>query len=183
MQEHSFCDQLRIQILFFLTSTEYFDLSGMFDMATKRRKCENKPDVFCNICGKYTLPKRRVKITQFVRKAYLSYFGVRLGDQDKPWAPYLACRSCVEHLREWIKGKRKTSLTFDVPMVWREPTNHVNDCYFCMVRVAGVISKILGTVKYPNIPSAIRPIPHSNELAVPIFENFEDLSNEASSES
>ena len=52
-------------------------------MATKRRKCENNPNVFCYICEKYSLLKRRVKITEFVKKAYLSYFGVKLGDQDK----------------------------------------------------------------------------------------------------
>ena len=52
-----------------------------------------------------------------------------------------------------------------------------------MIRVAGVNSKTLGTVKYPNIPLIIRPISHSNELPVPIFKSFEDLSNEASSES
>ena len=69
-------------------------------MATKRRKCENNPDVFCYVFGKYTLPKRRVKMPEFVKKAYLSYFGVKLGDQDKPWALHLAYRSCVEHLRE-----------------------------------------------------------------------------------
>ena len=86
-------------------------------MATKRRKCENSPEVFCYICGKYTLPKRLVKITEFVIKAYLSYFGIKLGDQDKPWASHLVCRSCVEHLREWTNGKRKTGLTFGVPMV------------------------------------------------------------------
>ena len=62
-------------------------------MATKRRKCENNPDVFCYIYEKHNLPKRRVKITEFVKKAYLSYFGVKFGDQDKPWAPHLACRS------------------------------------------------------------------------------------------
>ena len=128
-------------------------------MATKRRKCENNPHVFCYICGKHTLPKSSVKITEFVKKAHLFYFGVKLVDQAKLWAPHLACRSCVEHLREWTKGKRKIGLTFSVPMIWREPTNHVNDCYFCMVRVAGVNSKTLGTVKYPNIPSAIRPFP------------------------
>ena len=68
-------------------------------------------------------------------------------------------------------------------MVWREPTIHVNDCYFCMIRVAGVNSKTLGTVKYPNIPSVFGPISHSNELPVLIFKSFADLSNGASSES
>ena len=52
-----------------------------------------------------------------------------------------------------------------------------------MVRIAGVNSKTLGTVKYPDIPLAIRPISYSNELSVPIFKSFEDLSNEANNES
>ena len=52
-----------------------------------------------------------------------------------------------------------------------------------MVRAAGVNSKTLGTVKYPNIPSGIKHIPHSNKLPVPIFKSFEDLSNEVSRES
>ncbi|GFY75402.1 uncharacterized protein TNIN_321661 [Trichonephila inaurata madagascariensis] len=34
-------------------------------------------------------------------------------------------------LREWIGGK-KHSMQFAVPMVCREPTNHVDNCYFCM---------------------------------------------------
>ena len=92
-------------------------------MSTKRRKCVNDPDVFCYICGKYALPKRRGKITDFVEKAYSSYFGVKLGDQNKPWDPHSACKSCVEHLREWTNGKRKSGLSFGVPMVWREPSN------------------------------------------------------------
>ena len=83
------------------------------------------------------LPNQRANITEFVKKAYFAYFGVKLRDQDKPWAPYSVCKSCVEHLREWTKGKRKTGLKFGVPMVWREPTNHVNNFYFCMVNLAG----------------------------------------------
>ncbi|GBM89813.1 Structural maintenance of chromosomes protein 5 [Araneus ventricosus] len=32
---------------------------------------------------------------------------------------------------KWLHGKRK-AMPFAVPMIWREPTNHI-DCYFCMV--------------------------------------------------
>ena len=81
-------------------------------MAEKRRKCENNPDVFCYICGKYTFQHRHVKIAKFVEKAYYAYFGVKLGDQNKPCAPHVAFKSCVEHLREWSNGKRKTGLVF-----------------------------------------------------------------------
>ena len=125
-----------------------------------------------------------MKITEFVKKPYLSYFGIKLGDQDKPWASHLARRFGVEHLREWTNGKRKTELTFGVPMDWREPTNHVDDCYFCMVHLTGVSSRTICKVEYPNIPSAIRPIPYSADLPVPSFHSFKYVSNsEASSES
>ena len=67
-------------------------------MATKRRKCENNPDVLH--LWKIRFAKEKRKDYGIRQKAYLSYFGVKLGDQDKPWAPHLACRSCVEHLRE-----------------------------------------------------------------------------------
>ena len=93
-------------------------------MAEKRRKCDNNQDVFCYICGKYTLQHSHVKIAEFIEKAYYAYFGVKLGDQNKPWAPHVACKPCVEHLREWSNGKRQTGLVFDIPMVWREPSNH-----------------------------------------------------------
>ena len=53
-------------------------------MNKKRRKYKNNPNIFFYICGKYTLSKRSAYITEFVRKAYFLYFGVKLGDQDKP---------------------------------------------------------------------------------------------------
>ena len=106
-------------------------------MSSIRRSCVNHCDVFCYICGEYMLKENRKNITDFVKHAYLGYFGVQLGDQDKTWAPHVVCKTCTEHLREWTTGKRK-SLKFGVPMVWREPTNHIDDCYFCMVNVSGI---------------------------------------------
>ena len=96
---------------------------------------QKQPNIFWYICGKW-LPKRRANITEFVKKAYLSYFGVKLRDQDWPWAPNSVCKSCVERLRKWTKEKRKTGLTFEAPMVWRKPSNHVNNCYSCMINLA-----------------------------------------------
>ena len=46
-------------------------------------------------------------ITEFVNRAYHAYFKVKLGDQDKSWAPHKVCKSCVELLRSWTKGKEK----------------------------------------------------------------------------
>ena len=140
----------------------------MATISSSRRKCKLDPNVFCYMCGSFTVSKQRQRITDFVKKAYLAYFGVKLGDQDKNWAPHQVCWTCVENLRQWTKQKRQT-IGFAVPMVWREQANHVDDCYFCMTNVAGFSSKSKGNIKCPNLPSAIRPIPHSAELPPPLF--------------
>jgi hypothetical protein len=53
-------------------------------------------------CGK----KQRQNMTSFVKTAYFAYFGIKLGDQDKPWAPHTMCCVCPD-LRNWTKGKRR----------------------------------------------------------------------------
>lgn len=147
-------------------------------MAT-RRMCVNKPDVFCYVCGEYTLAPNRNTVTTFIKRVYYAYFGMKLGDQDKSWAPHMVCKRCTEHLRQWSKGTRK-SMNFDIPMIWREPSNHATDCYFCAINVMGINRKNRTTLEYPNLPSAMRPTPHSEEIPVPIFE---DTSIEESSSS
>ena len=52
-------------------------------------------------------------------------------------------------------------------MVWRKPQNHCSDCYFCSVNISSRNSKGKKAIVYPNLPSAIRPVPHSAELTVP----------------
>ena len=88
--------------------------------SSRSRKCKNKADAFCYICGVYTFPRQRRNILLFVKRAYKAYFQVPLGDQDKKWAPRIVCHNCEEMLRDWTKEKRK-DLPFGVPMVWREP--------------------------------------------------------------
>ena len=128
-------------------------------------------------CGYFTVSKQRQGNTDFVKKAYLAYFEVKVGDRDKNWAPHQVCRTCVKNSRQWIKQKRKT-IGFAVPMVWREQANHVDECYFCMTDVAGFSYKSKGNIKYPNLPSAIRPITHSADLPPPLFTFLPELFNE-----
>ena len=132
------------------------------------RKCVNLVNNFCYICGEITFSSQKRNLTPLVKTAYQHYFGMKVGDQDKSWAPHICCNSCSVILREWLKNKKR-SMAFAVPMVWREPTNHIDDCYFCLTPPikAGLSMKKRGTVKYPNLPSAIRPIPHSDSLPVP----------------
>ena len=112
-----------------------------------------------------------------MKKAYLAYFGIKLGDQDKSWAPHKVCRACVKNLRQQTKGKRK-SLSFGIPMIRREPENHVDDCYFCIINVAGFSSKNKFKINYCNIPSAMRPVPHSDSIPVSTFNSFTQSFNE-----
>ncbi|KAI6649573.1 hypothetical protein LOD99_6754 [Oopsacas minuta] len=110
-------------------------------------------------------------ITEFVNRAYHAYFKVKLGDQDKSWAPHKVCKSCVELLRSWSKGKEK-HLPFGIPMIWRESKSHFDDWYFCMVNVMGCKKSDRHLLNYPNLESAIRPVPHCSDLPVPIFTEF-----------
>lgn len=139
--------------------------------SSSRIRCVNNPDSFCYICGCYTLNRQRRNISSFVKNSYKAYFEISLGDQDKKWAPHSVCHNCEEMLRDWTKGKRK-GLPFGVPMVWREPTDHVSDCYFCLVNSKGIGKKNRHSIIYPNLLSAIRPVLHSEELPVPVFSGF-----------
>jgi len=134
------------------------------------RKCLNHPDSFCYICGSYVLKKQREKISNFVCRAYFAYFDLKLGDQDKPWAPHIACHTCVAGLRKYYNGKQ-AALNFGVPMVWREQVNHFDDCYFCLCNLAGYNKKNKKDIEYPNLRSAIRPIPHGPDVPLPKLRN------------
>lgn len=54
-----------------------------------------------------------------------------------------------------------------VPMIWREPTSHAEDCYFCLTKITGFSKKTRFKIEYPNVPSAIRPVPHGLKLPIP----------------
>ena len=125
-----------------------------------RRPCVNHPDSFCYICGKFTPKSQTLNITSKVAIAYKHYFGCQVGDQDKSWAPHIRCRNCYVSMTQWLIGKRK-SMPFVVPMVWREPTNHFSNCYFCLTKVLGHSKKSKSKIVYRDCPSALRPVAHA----------------------
>ena len=131
------------------------------------RECRNKADNFCYICGQVAFRAQKCTFTEAICKAYKLYFGIEVGDQERSWAPHVCCSTCATKLRMWRNGKR-LSMGFAIPMIWREPRNHVDDCYFCVLPdVAGITQKKKAKIEYPSLPSAIRPVPHSNDLPVP----------------
>ncbi|CAH1114997.1 unnamed protein product [Psylliodes chrysocephalus] len=131
------------------------------------RCCKNRPDDFCYICRHFTVKRFKRNITDFVKNAYFAYFKVRLGDQDKPWTPHVICKICEEALRHWFEGTRKAP-PFGIPMVWREPKNQIDDCYFCLCDIKGHNTKSLKYINDPNLSSEIRPVPHDADIPVPV---------------
>lgn len=143
-------------------------------MTSKLRHCAINPNKFCYICGEYIFEDQRKSITEHVRRLYFTYFKLEIRNQDKAWVPHSVCKMCVEHLRQWEKGTRK-SLKFGVPMIWKEQRNHNDDCYFCMTNIVGINKNTRHKWKYPNISSARRPIPHSENVPVPVFQELDQL--------
>ena len=64
-------------------------------------------------------------------------------------------------------------------MVWREPKNHSDGCYFCSVNISRPTSETRSSIKYLNLPSALQPIPHSNKLPAPVFKALEISDSES----
>lgn len=131
------------------------------------RKCVNDCNMFCYICGELTLKSQKHNFTPIVKKAYELYFGCKIGDEDKSWAPKICCNTCARNLRNWLQGSR-SSMPFAVPMIWREQKDHITDCYFCLTNVKGFSSKSKHKINYPNLDSALRPVPHDINLPVPV---------------
>lgn len=138
-------------------------------LLTMPRKCINDPNSFCYICGEVVFAVQRRNITPVIKTAYNLYFGefCKLGDQNKSWAPHICCKTCYTNLLDWL-NHRRPSMPFAIPVIWLEPRNHTDNCLFCMVPpLRGMTNYKKKTIVYPNIHSATRPVPHSDELPVP----------------
>ena len=64
------------------------------------RICTNHLDRFCYICGNVVLPGRLAIITDFVKRVYHPYFGVKFEDQEKPFAPHVSCDEKSEKISD-----------------------------------------------------------------------------------
>ena len=121
------------------------------------RKCKNNFDWFCYIFGNVVLPNRQAKVTDFVKKTYYGYFGVKVRDQDKPFAFHVCCKICVKNLWDYGNGKNR-SMPFTIPIVWREEKDLIEDCYFC-INSKGINPKNKNHVQFPDVLSVKRPTP------------------------
>nr|XP_022910777.1 uncharacterized protein LOC111421790 isoform X4 [Onthophagus taurus] len=99
------------------------------------RKCKYDADAFCYICGQFIKVrdvKYELNTSHVLCEAYEAYFDRPVRNQDKTWAPHVACSYCKRCLEGWYRGAKR-SMKFAIPRIWREPKDHVNDYYFCIV--------------------------------------------------
>ena len=69
-------------------------------------------------------------------------------------------------------------MKFGIPMIWREPKNHTDDCYFCAVNLRGINKNKRKSLIHPNLPSALRPVARCDEISIPVFKELPDVPNE-----
>jgi len=108
----------------------------------------HNPDNFCYICGEVTFASKKCSITPTIKQAYLLYFGCKVGNQNKKWAPHVCYTTCSSKINAWVNGKGRC-MPFGMPMVWRVSRNRSTDCYFCMVHlIPNSMCKKISTLLY-----------------------------------
>ena len=55
-------------------------------------------------------------------------------------------------------------MPFSVSMIWHEPKNHCQDCYFCLTKTKRFSFKQRDKITYPNLDSARTPVPHNDSM-------------------
>ena len=91
-----------------------------------------------------------------------------VGGQDKRWIPHVICDYCCSTFTNWLKGETR-AMHFVIPRIWRKPSDHHTECYFCIVdSIKRRKGKNAPLIEYSNIPSSIAPVPHNTtDLPVP----------------
>lgn len=133
-------------------------------------ECKNSANIFCFICGKFSVLAQRKELTESTKCYYSLYFGRAVENQSDNWVPNICCKSCEVNLNSWWNGTRK-QMPFAVPMIWRKQRNHRNDCYFCLTNIAGFSAKNKHKIVYPDCKSVSKPILHSDAYPVPLTPN------------
>ena len=61
-------------------------------------------------------------------------------------------------------------MPFAIPLACDDSTNHLNDCYFCTVTTIkqDIMKKTKKVITHTYISSEIQPVPHGDDLSVPV---------------
>lgn len=119
------------------------------------RHCKNSPNSFCYVCAKFLPKSQQRNVTRSLEEAYKRCFGFSMANLDKPWTPDHCCIACHHNILGFESGKHK--LQFSVPAIWREPRDHISDCYFCIMTIGSYTKKSKGKIQYRHVSSLDPP--------------------------
>jgi len=85
------------------------------EMNSKRRQCQNNPDVFCYVCGEYMMAKYRFNVRDCTKRAYKAYFGMKLGTKTTLGHP-TRCANIVQKRCDF--GPKAKSVRCGLGFLW-----------------------------------------------------------------
>lgn len=116
-------------------------------MSSIQEKCKLDHKEFCFVCGLWFFSEQRRSITakKFI-DAYKERFNRDVNDRNVQWSPNVSCNNCYRRLLDKIRP-----IKYSTPVIWNEPKNHPEDCYFCKTIIPKGRNKFKrSSIKYPD---------------------------------
>jgi hypothetical protein len=91
---------------------------------------------------------------------------------NEDFTPNITCSSCVRSLDKAMEDPETMCMTR--PMIWRKPTDHFQDCYFCLTDIEGHNRKSMKNIVYANVGAALKPVYRTKRKKIPKSKDFHD---------
>ena len=157
------------------SSTVVENLASVESNATRHLSCTIDVNNFCIVCGEFIPQKKKFVFSDALKIKYKQLYSIDTSSLDNSYTPKTICSRCRSVLNEINKQ------VFSKPMIWRSPTNHATDCFFCLTNVKGYNRKNKNLISYPQVRSVNFPVPihtNTNDSKEINEEELEDLNDE-----